>query len=411
MKLVFFFFLTSIFGYANTIEVCATCKIQKINDATFIAKDGDTILVKKGIYYETEIQVSKALQIIGVDNPVIDAQGKKKSVFACKGTGFTISGFVIKNIALSYSKEIAGIYVTKSNNFTLSNNNFINVYGAFIIQNSKYGIVSKNTIIGTAKNETKAGNGIHLYKCKNMRIEQNETNGMRDGIYLEYVERSSISNNKNNDNIRYGLHFMFSDYNEFHHNQFKNNGSGCAVMYSDHIRMHHNTFHFNWGASSYGLLLKEINDSTIESNYFEKNTIGVYVNSCNRVQYKNNHLVNNGYAIKFQGASTYNVFQFNNFLSNAMDLSYNSKLNNNTFLANHWSEYNGYDLDKNGIGDVPYRPIKLFTYLTSHTPESVVLLRSLFVDILNFSEQVSPIFTPDKLVDTKPIMYKIDDQY
>ena len=68
MKFIFLFFIfTSFYSNANTIEVCATCEVKNINDATFIAKDGDTILVKKGIYYETEIQVSKALQIIGID--------------------------------------------------------------------------------------------------------------------------------------------------------------------------------------------------------------------------------------------------------------------------------------------------------------------------------------------------------
>ncbi|HIE46067.1 MAG TPA: nitrous oxide reductase family maturation protein NosD, partial [Flavobacteriaceae bacterium] len=147
------------------------------------------------------------------------------------------------------------------------------------------------------------------------------------------------------------------------------------------------------------------------SNLFEKNTIGINIDSCNRNKYKSNHLYNNGWAIKFQGASTYNFFQFNNFVNNSFDLSFKSSLKNNKFEANHWSEYRGYDLDKDGIGDVPHRPLKLFSFITTNTPDSVVLLRSLFVDIINFSEQVSPIFTPENLVDKKPIIKVIDAQY
>ncbi len=403
--------LTSFISHATIIDVCATCEVKKIGDATLIAKDGDIIRVQQGVYYETEIQISHAIQVIGINNPIIDAQGKQKSVFACKANGFTISGFTIRNIGLSHTKETAGIYVTKSRNFRLKKNTFINVYGGFVIQRSTYGVITENKISGTAKNETKAGNGIHLYRCKNMRIEKNETIGMRDGIYLEYVEKSSISNNINDNNIRYGLHFMFSDNNEFHHNQFKDNGSGCAVMYSDHINMHHNSFRDNWGMASYGLLLKEINDSVIESNLFEKNTVGINIDSCNRNKYKNNHLNSNGWAIKFQGAATYNFFEFNNFINNSFDLSFKSSLKNNIFEANHWSEYSGYDLDKDGIGDVPHRPLKLFSVVTTHTPDSVILLRSLFVDIINFSEQVSPIFTPENLIDTKPIIKVIDARY
>ncbi|NCT19384.1 MAG: nitrous oxide reductase family maturation protein NosD, partial [Flavobacteriia bacterium] len=101
-----------------------------------------------------------------------------------------------------------------------------------------------------------------------------------------------------------------------------------------------------------------------------------------------------------------NKFTNNNFLNNAFDLSYNSELNDNFFNNNFWSDYTGYDLDKNGIGDVPYRPVKLFSYIINQTPETIVLLRSLFVDIINFSEKVSPVFTPDNLLDEAPLMRK-----
>ncbi|MEQ8925235.1 MAG: nitrous oxide reductase family maturation protein NosD, partial [Fulvivirga sp.] len=96
------------------------------------------------------------------------------------------------------------------------------------------------------------------------------------------------------------------------------------------------------------------------------------------------------------------TFKENNFIGNSFDLSYNSQLNDNTFNNNFWSDYTGYDLDKDGKGDVPYRPVKLFSYIVNQTPETIILLRSLFVDIINFSEKVSPVFTPDKLVDATP---------
>ena len=116
--------------------------------------------------------------------------------------------------------------------------------------------------------------------------------------------------------------------------------------------------------------------------------------------------IRNGWALKVAGACYTNVFKNNNFLHNSFDISYNSKLNDNSFNRNYWSDYTGYDLDKNGVGDVPYRPVKLFSYIVNQTPETVVLLRSLFVDIINFSEKVSPAFTPDNLLDNNPLMRK-----
>ena len=111
---------------------------------------------------------------------------------------------------------------------------------------------------------------------------------------------------------------------------------------------------------------------------------------------------------KFQGAVITNIFAENNFVGNSFDVSYNAKLNDNKFQGNYWSEYTGYDIDRDGIGDVPYRPVKLFSYIVNQTPETIILLRSLFIDILNFSEKVSPVFTPDNLVDDSPNMQMID---
>ena len=99
----------------------------------------------------------------------------------------------------------------------------------------------------------------------------------------------------------------------------------------------------------------------------------------------------------------------NNFLHNAFDISYSGRGNGNIFDKNYWSDYTGYDLDKDGLGDIPYRPVKLFSYIVNRTPETIILLRSLFVDIINFSEKVSPIFTPDNLRDFNPRMQPVYD--
>jgi nitrous oxidase accessory protein len=173
--------------------------------------------------------------------------------------------------------------------------------------------------------------------------------------------------------------------------------------------MHDNVFHYNWGMASYGLLLKEIYDAQIENNTFEQNTIGINVENCSRIDYTKNKFIRNGWALKFSGGCYKNIFERNSFMYNAFDLSYNSKLNSNRFEKNYWSDYTGYDLNKDGIGDVPYRPVKLFSYIVNRTPEALVLLRSLFVDIINFSEKVSPVFTPDNLIDRKPLMKIIHD--
>ena len=258
-----------------------------------------------------------------------------------------------------------------------------------------------------AVDEYNSGNGIQLWYSHFVEVSNNHIQGTRDGIYLEFSDNITITNNTSTNNLRYGLHFMFSDDDIYTNNTFENNGAGVAVMFSKKIKMRHNIFRKNWGTAAYGMLLKEINDAEITDNIFEENTIGINIEGSNRIEYKNNNFIGNGWAIKVVGACYTNSFINNNFLYNSFDISYNSRLNDNVFDRNYWSNYAGYDLDKDGIGDVPYRPVKLFSYIVNRTPETIILLRSLFMDIIDFSEKVSPVFTPDNLLDANPLMKKV----
>ena len=94
-------------------------------------------------------------------------------------------------------------------------------------------------------------------------------------------------------------------------------------------------------------------------------------------------------------------------MSNAFDLVIESARNNNSIDGNYWSSYTGYDLNKDGVGDVPFRPVKLFSYIVSQVPESMILMQSLFVDIINYSEKVRPVFTPENVMDHEPLMSKV----
>jgi len=407
--LIFILSLLTSTLHANQIEVCSTCTYNTVKEAVENAVDGDEIIIKSGVYKENGIIIiNKAISLIGEGNPIIDGEFKE-TIFSINADNFSIEGLTIINVGQSYTKDFAGILISRSNHFTIRNNILKNVFFGILIEKSHYGIIENNQVSSNSVNEASSGNGIHIWHSSEMTISHNNLHGLRDGIYFEFVTNSKITYNLSYNNLRYGLHFMFSNNDEYHHNVFSNNGAGVAVMFSKFIKMTNNEFLKNWGSTSYGLLLKEIYDAEIENNIFEKNTIGINVEGTTRINYKNNIFNRNGWAVKIKGACYENIFNNNNFTNNSFDLSYNSKLNDNNFDGNYWSSYTGYDLDKNGFGDVPYRPVKLFSYIVNRTPETIVLLRSLFVDIINFSEKVSPVFTPDDLLDKNPLMHRIDD--
>ncbi|MCA0152639.1 nitrous oxide reductase family maturation protein NosD [Winogradskyella vincentii] len=406
---IIIFIITTYFATAETKTVCeAGCDFNSIQTAVDSSESGDKIFIKAGIYNESNIVIyKKSLHISGENGTIIDTENNGYG-FSVEATDIVIKNLTIKNIKISYTKEYAGILLFKSYDFVIENITVDNAFFGFLIQKSKDGIVKNNIISGQGKAEADSGNAIHLWHCENVKITNNDVRRMRDGIYLEFGNSSYIANNYSTENMRYGLHFMFSNDNTYEKNIFEANGAGVAVMFSKRIKMFNNTFKRNWGTASYGILLKEINDAELKHNVFEDNTIGINADGTNRITYFENTFKNNGYAIKVHGACYDNIYSRNNFLYNSFDLSYSGKLNSNKFENNYWSNYTGYDLNKDNIGDTPYRPVKLFSYLVNRTPESIVLLRSLFIDIIDFSEKVSPVFTPENLIDNQPLMTQVE---
>ncbi len=385
--------------------------LTSIGEAMKVSAPGDTIFIQPGTYREETIYIDKPLVIIGRDYPVIDGMNKGY-ILEVRSDSVTVKGLMLINVQKSYTKAYSAIHVYGSKNFVIEDNKLRNSFFGILIERSKNGLIRGNKVIGNAVTEQSSGNGIHAWHSDRLTISDNHVEGMRDGIYLEFVNKSEIVGNLSRNNVRYGLHFMFSNDDRYLQNRFENNGAGVAVMFSKRIDMRQNEFALNWGSASYGLLLKEILEGEIVDNTFHRNTIGISADGASKITFSHNNFDNNGWAIRFHGACYDNDIKENNFRHNALDISYKGPMNGNVFDRNYWSEYAGYDLDNNNVGDVPYRPVKLFSYVVNKTPETIILLRSLFVDIINFSEKVSPIMTPDKLKDNRPLMkpVEIDDR-
>lgn len=409
--LILILFTTSLSNkvFSKTIIVEKNTPINSIRFALSIAKDGDTVIVKKNIYQEDSICINKKISLIGNNFPVLIGNNKNHTLLI-NASGVTIKGFVFKNAGVSFLKDNSAIKLENVSECIIQDNKFIDNFFAIYLANVKNCKIINNEINSHNKKQTSSGNGIHLWNCSNILIERNKIEGHRDGIYLEFVKHSQIIKNISKNNLRYGLHFMFSDSCIYKENNFEKNKSGVAVMFTKSVKMESNIFENNWSSASYGILLKEIYDGEIIKNTFRKNTCGIYFESCNRITVKQNNFIENGWAIKLMTNSMDNFFTKNNFIENTFDVSTNSSHNFNSFQNNYWSKYNGYDLNKDNIGDIPYRPVKLFSYIISQNPVALILLRSFIIDILDYAEKIIPTITPINLTDESPSMKRIYDK-
>jgi len=388
---------------AKTYEVGPQENCDVIAEAYSLCEDGDTIVIREGVYEIDTWQVNKRISVIGVGRPLLQSL-KGNGILTVQHDSVLVTGLRFTGVKTNYLKEEAAIRIRNSKNFTVANNIIQDCFFAIYLERTKKGEVRNNVITGDASTEAGSGNGVHAWYCDDIFISENDISKHRDGIYLEFVNNSMVSDNYSHENTRYGLHYMFSNDDSYVRNVIEHNGVGVAVMFSRRIVMKDNKFSHNWGNAAYGLLLKEIYDAEIEGNQFEQNTVGVFVEGSNRINYTRNTFRRNGWAIKFSGGCETNRIFDNAFLYNSMDLVVSSQLNDNSFDGNYWSDYSGYDLDRDGVGDVPHFPVKLYSYVLDQVPEAVVLMRSLFIDIINYSERVSPVFTPKDVLDHHPKM-------
>jgi nitrous oxidase accessory protein len=375
---------------------------RTITEALERAAPGDRIVVRAGTYREPLLRITKRLELIGEGGPVL--VGGAHGVLEILADSVVVRGLIIEGVEPSQVEDRAGIRIRGAAACRIENNEFRDTFFAVYAEEARDCLVLRNRITGPGRGEAVSGNGIHIWRSVRMTIEENVVRGHRDGVYLEFSPHAALRDNVVAANARYGLHFMRSDSCAYERNRFEANGAGVAVMYSRAVRMVGNRFEANWGNAAYGLLLKDISDGAIRDNRFTRNTVGLYLEDSNRNQIQGNTFSGNGWAVRVMANATDNRFERNEFQGNTFDVATNSQSTSSVFDGNWWDRYRGYDLDRDGRGDVPFRPVRLFSLIMEQYEPSVILLRSAFVDMLDAAERLLPVLTPQGLVDSRPLM-------
>jgi nitrous oxidase accessory protein len=391
-------------GVAQDLVVQEGTSVPTLGAAMLIARSGNHIVVRKGVYREPTIVIDvPGITIEGDSGAVLDGRDAK-DVLLVTADSVTIRGLTIRHVATSYIDDRAAIKFQEVAGCVAEHNRIEDAFFGIYLAKSTDCTIRHNVALGRKTTETKSGNAIHLWNSRDVLVEDNVVSGHRDGIYFEFVTGAMVRRNVSTNNLRYGLHFMFSHQCEYWDNEFISNGAGVAVMYTKRVVMVGNKFEDNWGSAAFGLLLKDITDSRVEDNVFRSNSTAIHAEGSNRLTVRGNEFVANGWAVKIMANSIDNEFTGNRFSGNAFDVSTNSRSSFSRFSKNYWDAYQGYDLDRDGYGDVPFRPVRLFALLVEQYPPSIILMRSAFVDMLDLAERIMPILTPEALVDEHPLM-------
>jgi nitrous oxidase accessory protein len=395
--------------------------ISSISKAIRIADKGDSIVVKGGVYRE-RIVVDKPLKIIGIDKPIIDGERKGTVVFI-NAPNCTFKGFVIKGSGSSLTTEDAGILLDSAEEGVIEDNQLEDVLFGIYLKNSPRGLIRNNFIIGKSLDMPNRGDGIRLWYSSETRIENNYVTQTRD-LVIWFSSKTLIKGNKV-EKGRYGLHYMYSNDNVFENNVFTENFVGGFLMYSRGIRFYHNIFAHNQGlASGYGIGFKDLDDVVAEENLFIDNRIGLYLDNSPHLIDSWNNIRKNVIAFNDIGASLMpsierNVFSENSFIENTeqVEVRGGGTLSGNKWYenkrGNHWSDYVGYDENRDGIGEIPYLAESLFESIIDKHPNLRIFIFSPVSQAIEFASHAFPVIKPEpKVIDEYPIIdARIPDRF
>lgn len=371
--------------------------------AVSAAAPGDTVMVPAGVHRGPTVTIDRSLVVIGERGAILDGEGVRE-LLRVTAPDVTIRGLTFRNTGRSHHEDRAALHLDGATRCLVEGNRFEETFFAIYLTDAVDCIVRRNTISGTPGTESGTGNAIHSWGSRSLLIDGNRLSGHRDGIYLEFTRHATVRDNVSERNARYGLHFMYADSSAYEANVFRANGSGVAVMYSREVLMRDNRFTANRGATAYALLLKEIADVRLMDNRFDDNTVGILADGADRLLVRGNVFERNGWALRLLASTSGSVFTGNRFDGNSFDVAVNGRGLAGTFRGNWWDSYRGWDLDRDGRGDVPHHPVRLFALLVERVPSALLLQRSLFVRLVDAAERTMPVLTPATVADDEPLM-------
>lgn len=362
--------------------------------------------------YEGNLRIRKPIVLDGGAGVIFDGLGKG-TVIEVLSPNVTIRSCVVRGSGSDVTGEPAAIRAV-AESVVIEDNTIADVLFGIDLSQSPGSVVRRNTITCKDLEPGRRGDGIRLWWSNDCTVEDNTVRSARDLVFW-YSERLQILRNRVTES-RYGLHFMYSHDTVLEDNTLSGNSVGVYLMYSNRIKLIGNQMLNNRGASGYGVGLKDCDDIDIQRNAFLANRVGVYIdNSPSSIGssglFELNMIAFNEVGLLATPNTHDNVFTQNAFMENEEPAATHGRgqLNHNQFskdgIGNYWSEYAGFDLDGDAIGDVAYEPRSLFGAMLAREPNLRLFVYSPAQQAIEFAARALPELRPEPLlVDRAPMV-------
>lgn len=375
------------------------------------AAPGETITVEPGTYHE-RIVIDRDITLRGVGRPILDGGGVG-DIVEIRASGATIEGFTLRNTGIDLDKENTAIRVLAPG-VTVQDNVLDDVLFGIDLRGAPDSVIRRNRIGGKALDIARRGDGLRLWRSDRTIVEENSFHDGRDAVVwysTDVVLRGNLASR-----CRYGLHLMYCDSVTIEQNRLEGNSVGLYIMYSSGIRVIGNSFRRNRGPSGYGIGLKEADRFLVEENLFTGNRVGVYLDGSpfsarGFGRFHRNAIAFNDVGMTFLPSVRGNELHENNFVDNLEQIvvAGRGSLDGNTFWrgdrGNFWSDYTGYDQNRDGVGDFVHESRTLFEGLLDREQNLRLFLHTPAQQAIEFVGRALPAILPEpKFIDEVPLM-------
>ncbi len=360
------------------------------------APPGTTVVVPAGSY-RVHLVVDKPLTLLADGDVRLDGSGLG-SVITITGDDVTVRGFEVANTG-GQVEVASAIKILEADNVTIEDNHFEEFFHGIASLGATNVRIVGNTLTGSGLNATDAdhlssgiadnstpivvgadprsiaadasgagpegqGDGIYLWNTQAITVADNTIRDVRDGIYLSFVEDALLDSNTV-DTSRYAVHSMFGGPVTIFGNAAHENLAGLVFMYTKNVLAGRNVIRDQRsGGTGVGIVLKDVDGVRIAENVIARNRIGLKAEGTIRAGDREaavlrNRFDSNDTAVALSPSADLG-FGANTFEGNMTDVHAEdrgvARRNDWTFegTGNRWSSYAGYDLDADGVGDVPH---------------------------------------------------------
>jgi nitrous oxidase accessory protein len=368
------------------------------------AQPGDVLLLAPG-RHDGPVVLDRPLTLDGAGRAVVEGNGEG-SVIVVTGEDVTVRGLEVRGSGSSHQSIDSGIRLIPpavrarvENNRIVGNLHGVDVHGALD------SLVRGNTIVGrTDHRMNDRGNGIYVWKAPGTVIEGNDISLGRDGIFSNASRKGTYRNNLFRD-LRFAVHYMYTNDSEVSGNVSIGNHLGYALMFSSRIVVHDN---MSLRDRAHGFMLNYANNVDMRGNLVRGGTEKcTFIYNAHRNAIDGNRFENCGIGIHFTAGSERNRLSGNAFIGNRNQVKYVGTRYiewSDAGRGNYWSDHAAFDLDGDGLADSPFRPNDLMDHILWSQPAAKLLLGSPAVQLVRWSQATFPAILPGGVVDSHPLM-------